>query len=589
MSGPDLGAFWSEYKERIGEMLPQGVSALAEVLQEGAARFDFTQEVAGRYVHWKMPDGRVTLAFCIVPDPRDLHVVADVYAHAAQLQPALVGVFVHQWTDGTGNWDAFAIGPRCAMRHCDRVSGSDVVEERGPQLREDIYTLFSCDREFPQPGREVWADLLAGPRDEIDRQLGMLAETRDCHQVVENDLVRWVGSDGQIEAQFFILPDPGHTDAFVSMYKQIREAGCPVSFVFLKSDELRCYDIFRLSARSYLEHHNQVKGRLHLRTKGGEKTLENLRWVPHWASHVGCLQGCLNYLGIETSEAWLYGATGHAFVLNVSPGLCPSGPTDWDTSRFLELGRNLGYEVTGVDHWCPKQDDALTEAQREAWDHVRNSIDEGLPCYGWELDVPEYYVIYGYDETGYYISGAGCDSGAGPVSWQNSGTSEIGVILVSSVRRIEPADVRQTVRQALSYAVDIGRNRCEWTDRTGGLAGYDLWIETMEQGKADRFGLGYNAAVWAESRQFAVEFLREAKQRLGRDSGLLFDRSLAQYETVAQGLRAVSEAYPFTQQCADAVKVDSHAQTALEALKQARDAEATGLDVLEELAARLSI
>jgi len=587
MSGPDLGAFWSETKERIGAALPQGVAALATVLQEGADRFDFTQEVTGRYVHWKMPDGRVALAFCVVPDPRDLDVVTEVYAHAAQLQPALVGVFVHQWTDGQGNWDAFAIGPRRGMQHCDRISGTDIVQERGPQLRGDIYTLFACDREFPQPGQEAWGDLLAGPREGLERQLDVLARQHDCHQVVEEDRLRWEGPNGHTEAQFFILPDPGNANAFVSMFQQIRRTGCPVSFVFLKSDEARCYDIFRLSARSYLEHHNQIKGRLHLRTQGGEKMLENLRWVPHWASHVGCLQGCLNYLGIEMSEAWLYGATGHAFVLNISPGLCPSGPTDWDTSRFLELGRHLGSEVTSVDHWCPKQGDALARAQQEAWDYVRSSINAGFPCYGWELDVPEYYVIYGYDETGYYISGAGCDDGAGPVSWQNLGTSEIGVILVSRVRRVEPADVRQTVREALTYAVDIGRNRQKWTDRTGGLAGYDLWIETMEQGKADRFGLGYNAAVWAESRKFAVEFLREAKQRIGNDLGPLFDRAIAQYEAVAQCLRAVSDTYPFRDGTAECVEVDDIARTVVRALQEARKAEEAGLGLLDELATHL--
>jgi len=48
------------------------------------------------------------------------------------------------------------------------------------------------------------------------------------------------------------------------------------------------------------------------------KKLENLRWKNRWTSHLGCIKGCLNYLGMEVSDAWLFGATGHAFIINVA-------------------------------------------------------------------------------------------------------------------------------------------------------------------------------------------------------------------------------------------------------------------------------
>jgi hypothetical protein len=587
MSCPDLGTFWSANKERIGRALLKGVAELAGILQAGADVFELTQELEGRYVHWKTREGKLALVFCVVPDPRDLDVVLEAYVYAGQKRPALMAVLVHQWTDGEGNWDAFVITPQRAMQHADRIGGSDTIQERGPALREDLYTLFACDREFPEPGPEEWADILAGPAEGIIDQLGRLATEHGCTQVVEDYMVRWVSSQGQLEAQFFILPDPEEIDAYICMYRQIRESQCPISFVFVKGDEPRKYDIFRLSARSYLEHHNQVKGRLRLKLTGEGKVLEGLRWVPRRASHVGCIQGCLKYLGIDVSDAWLFGATGHAFVLNVSPGLCPSGPTDWDTSGFLRLGRNLGYRVESVDVYCPKKPD-LRDAQERAWDHVRRSIDEGLPCYGWEIDIPEYYVIYGYDQGGYYISGPGCDEGAGPIPWRNPGTSEIGVVLVANVRRTEPADVRQTVRDALSFALDVGHNRRKWTDRTGGLDGYTVWIEAMREGRAGRFGLGYNAAVWAESRKFAVEFLQEARQRLQDGLHALLDQAIAQYEIVARNLKGVSDTYPFTECRDDRVKSDDHALTAAQALTEARQAEATALDVLAEIVAKLS-
>ena len=49
-----------------------------------------------------------------------------------------------------------------------------------------------------------------------------------------------------------------------------------------------------------------------------DKKIENLRWRPKWVSHMGCLKGCLDYLGLKVSDAWLYGATGHAFIINMA-------------------------------------------------------------------------------------------------------------------------------------------------------------------------------------------------------------------------------------------------------------------------------
>lgn len=48
-----------------------------------------------------------------------------------------------------------------------------------------------------------------------------------------------------------------------------------------------------------------------------EKHLDNLKWNPRMISHLGCIKGCLDYLEMDVSDAWLYGATGHAFIINI--------------------------------------------------------------------------------------------------------------------------------------------------------------------------------------------------------------------------------------------------------------------------------
>ncbi len=314
------------------------------------------------------------------------------------------------------------------------------------------------------------------------------------------------------------------------------------------------------------------------------KKLDNLKWVPRWVSHLGCIKGCLDYLEKPISDAWLFGATGHAFILNIAPHMCPSGPTDWNTQTFLKLGKNVGYTFDTVCGWKGKED--LRQLQEQAWEHVKNAIDNNEPCYGWEMDIPEFYVIYGYDNKGYYISGPGCDEGKGPISWRKLGTSEIGVIEVRSVRLTEAAREKKTVKEALRYALEYAHKPGRWTDpkSKGGLEGYGAWIKFIENGTAIHFGLAYNAAVWSECRRFAAEFLKEVRDRLDNPSlKSVLETAIEYFTIVSVNLEHVTKAYPFSLDLSpEPIKVDARANKAVGCLYAAKEAEIAGLDVLSE-------
>ena len=315
------------------------------------------------------------------------------------------------------------------------------------------------------------------------------------------------------------------------------------------------------------------------------KKLENLRWSPKWVAHLGCIKGCLDYLGINVSEAWLYGGTGHAFVINLHEGVCPSGPTAWNTGRIFELSKNLGYVIDGV--WGHKDQDGFAGLQEQAWEHVRQAIDQGRPCYGWELEIPEFYVIYGYDETGYYYSGPGCEEGKGPKPWREVGDTGIGMLELYSVRPGEAADAAQTVKDALSFALKHAQNPKEWVfgGYRSGPEGFDNWVRALQEGKASDMGMRYNTGVWLECRKYAVGFLEEAKERLAGRADDLFDEALAHYGAVAEGLGQVAEIYPWVWQASDedVLPVDDRSRAAVEALEAARKAEVAGLRTLDKI------
>ncbi len=322
------------------------------------------------------------------------------------------------------------------------------------------------------------------------------------------------------------------------------------------------------------------------------KTLEGLRWKPKWTTHIGCLKGCLEYLDIEMSDAWLFGATGHAFVMNIHEQLCPSGPTAWKTQPLHELGHCAGYRMESITGHKSQKD--FAEVQGRAWEAAKRAIDEGTPVYGWELDIPEYYVIHGYDETGYYFNGPLCGDGKGPKAWQELGDTGIGALEVHIVKRGEAKDDAAVVRQALEFAVAMRDNPEEWSRELytmGGLAPYDAWIKAIEEGKAGGFGTAYNAVVWAECRTHARDFLVEAKTRLNGTCADLFDKAIESYTTVASSLSTIAKTFPFLntpdEEKEKHIKDAGRCRTALEQLRAAREAEESGLGTLEEIAPAL--
>lgn len=314
------------------------------------------------------------------------------------------------------------------------------------------------------------------------------------------------------------------------------------------------------------------------------KKLENIEWSCKWVSHLGSIKGCLDYLGINASDAWLYGASGHAFIMNIHDAVCPSGPTAWNTKRMLELLENIGFKLESV--CAHKSQEDFAEKQERAWELVRSAIDEGYPCYGWELAIPEYYVVNGYDENHYLFKGPAMTPETKPKPWQELGKTDIGMIEMYAVKPTQAKDDSTVVKEALTFALEHAQDPAKWTfpKYKSGLAAYDSWIKALEIQTADGFGTAYNAEVWHECRTYAVEFLKEARERLNRDElNPLFDEAVSHYESVASELGKVKEFFPFIGLDPEHIKDAARRQKAVAALKAARDAEAKGLETLAKI------
>jgi hypothetical protein len=275
------------------------------------------------------------------------------------------------------------------------------------------------------------------------------------------------------------------------------------------------------------------------------KELAGLRIRQRKVERLGCIKGCLEHLGSGVSLPWLYGGAGHAFIISLDPGVDVSSPDSWDHQSQFDLGPNMGYTIDGFSVWKPAAGDAFPARQREAWDFVRANIDRGVPCFGFELKkfYGGYWVIYGYDDVGYYYSG--WEEG-GPLPWQKLGDQFVLVLEVRSVTLCDPAPDARVVRDGLAFALKHARNPPEWINARArsGPAAWTYWAEALRSGEAKRDHHTYNAQLWLECREMATAFFQEAKARLPGRCDALFDEAAAHYVTVCEKLRALIELHP---------------------------------------------
>lgn len=318
------------------------------------------------------------------------------------------------------------------------------------------------------------------------------------------------------------------------------------------------------------------------------KQLDGLRWESCWMTEVGCLKGCLAHLGVEITWPHLYGLTAYAFVINMHESACPSGPTAWRSADLVAaLLPNLGAQAEfalGGTHMGN-----LAEAQANAWEMARRHLDAGLPVYGWELGVPEFYVIHGYDHVGYYYNGPGCEDGAGPKPWQELGATEIGVVCVAGLKPCPRATTKAAVIDALDVALRFAEPDNPWRleGYQTGPAAFDVWANALASGIANEFGHRYCAAVWAECRHNAVRFLTELAEGLEGEIGEAAQEALAAYRRVNVLLGTVTQEHIFLPP--GQIAMDQTLQSAESAsmLRQAGEAEAEGVRALRKLVAAL--
>jgi hypothetical protein len=310
------------------------------------------------------------------------------------------------------------------------------------------------------------------------------------------------------------------------------------------------------------------------------KTLKNKVAIqPLWTSYIQCLKAVSDYLELGHSTAWIFGASGHGFIMNLHPELCPSGPTAFSHLPLETLARNLGFTLYGMDF--AKTDQDFKDKQLQAFLMVKMALDNEMPTFGWELMQPEYYYIYEIDKDNYLFYGL--NGREQKLKHDLLGTGDIGMV---SIRSANPegkkADIIKTLKDSFAFALEFSKGNKDWVfpGYHSGLKAYTVWIDALQEGKANHFGLGYNSQVWAEGKAHACEFLREAKAGLKTK---VLDNLIEHYDVISWSMQKVAALFPMGGADFDAEKTD----TAADALFLAKEAEKSALAEMKLLLSQL--
>lgn len=255
---------------------------------------------------------------------------------------------------------------------------------------------------------------------------------------------------------------------------------------------------------------------------------------------MGMVRGVADFYGVTLSDAMLYGATGHAFMINIHTSLCPSGPYCWKRERLYALLPNTGVSLTDIGF---VGGDVSAERRAAIDAQLRAHLESKNPC---GLVNMEFQLIRGFDATGFLTSQPWLPHNSFPPGHLTYGTwSEFGNeihVNFFTFRKTSPVARRDMIVAGIRHGIDIHANPEAHTSGayTTGAAAFDTFIAAVKAGHGNSHGNWWNATVWAECRDMAAKFLREVAPEFSSVKGELESAS-DDYLQVSAALAKVSD------------------------------------------------
>jgi len=306
--------------------------------------------------------------------------------------------------------------------------------------------------------------------------------------------------------------------------------------------------------------------------------------IRSFVSPLGAIAGILRYLKDVRPYYHLMGLSGFAFRINISDRACPSSPCAFHWDHFLSRAMMmLGYECDIVQAFSTSF--RFQERLDEAHSLIRRSIDANLPLIGWELDLPEFGIIRGYDDDRgtYFIDGVLSEEGEQTLPYDKLGRGETESLFVLAPGRRFETDDLVCAKRALEYAVFHHRLEAPISKLyETGPAAYGKWMDALRRRDIDPFGNSYNARVVLDARVAGVTYLQHVATLFPVEDAAWIVDAASHFEQVADAFMLFSGLFAFPGE-EKPFKDDVNVQKGVGWVSRARAEEKKAIDLIEKV------
>lgn len=202
-------------------------------------------------------------------------------------------------------------------------------------------------------------------------------------------------------------------------------------------------------------------------------------------------------------------ASGFAFRMWVSPDLCPSATSIWDFESQKPWVENGGLTCDYVGRYW-EQEDIEEERRLEAIKIIKASIDRGIPAVSWDIGVPEWGLITGYDDDRQVLYTLAITMERPEMPYNVLGKRELPILSVLTVTGCTGKSKEDILQDTMKLAVSHLKGE-EWCDNAKGLDAYPALIRIFKENPdiAASWNAEYFLGTYGALKEYACKYFEK--------------------------------------------------------------------------------
>jgi len=207
--------------------------------------------------------------------------------------------------------------------------------------------------------------------------------------------------------------------------------------------------------------------------------------------------------------------SGFAFRMWVADDLCVSATSIWGFDGQKPWVENGGLTCDYVGRYWG-QDNIEEEKRLEAIVNIKKSIDNGIPAISWDIGIPEWGLITGYNDTSqtFDVLPAPMNQQAGTMAYDILGKRELpllSVLTITGKKEKTPESILYDTKKLAAFHLKGG----EWCDNPKGLDAYPALIRHFEAADPElalSWQMEYMLGTYGGLKYYAWKYFEKMKE-----------------------------------------------------------------------------